>query len=481
MSGFIFTGLAGMYWSTGIPLLANFICVFVVYIAIFFTQGLRLRVASRVLDAVTIPDFFENRFKDTKHILRWSTSVIMIVGVTVYVMSQFSAGSSVISVLFGWDKLVGLIVTAVFVIGYTTTGGFFAVCWTDFVQGIIMCLASTTLAVLALDLTGGFNEGYQMLVNMNEAGTLDDNFLYGWKSIINLLSWASICMGTFGYPHVNVRFMAAKDTRTSIKMMPLVMIIMAFFGTGTAIAGIFGRAIYPDTAMLINNNAEMLYVTMFMDHLPGLLSGIFIAGIVAAVMSTADSLLLVASSAFANDIVYKIFKTNLTEEQVLRIGRWTTVGIGLVAFGLTFISNASIFFIASHAWTWLGALGPGMILALFWKRTTKIGVLVGFFGAIIIGTAWAFAPALMAVFQPTGVAITAGLILTWLFSLITPPEKKEVQDLVDLFNENATEKHLDASQAAAIEMDQEEAPRYMPTGAVISNFITNNRSLVMGD
>ncbi len=463
MSGFIFTGIAGMFWSTGMPVLGDYVFVFVVYIAIFFTQGFKLRVASRVLDAVTIPDYFEARFKDKSHVLRWCTCVIMVIGVTVYVMSQFTAGGKVLATLFGWQQWVGIIITALFVVGYTTGGGFFAVCWTDFLQGMIMCVASLVLAFLAVKLAGGFGAGWDSLVNMVNAGELESRFIEPFQDIPYLISWAFIVLGTFGYPHVNVRFMAAKDTKTSIEMLPLVMIIMAVFETGTAIAGILGKAIYPSVEMIRNSDPEMLYITMFMDHLPGFFCGVLVAGIIAAVMSTADSLLLVGSSAIANDIGFKILHPEWTEEKVLKVGRWATIGLGLLAYLLTFTHFKSVYWISSNAWTWLGSLGPGMILSLFWKRTTKIGVLVGFWGAIIIGTGWVIT-GLQDIYQPTGVAIISGLLITWIVSLITPQEPKEIQDLVDLFDLSSKKKPVTGNAAS--------------TASVINHHIEENMEVV---
>jgi sodium/proline symporter len=434
MSGFIFTGIAGMFYLTGMPVLADYVFILIIYIVIFFTNALRLRKAAQVLNAITLPDYFEARFQDEKkHILRYAIVFIFIVGVTVYIMSQFMAGGKAISSLFGWSRTSSILLTAIFVVFYTTAGGFFAVCWTDFFQAILMFGASLVLGFLALDLVGGFGPGLATLNGMVAAGTLDASFTNMFANIPLLVGFAFLTLGTFGYPHVNVRFMAAKNSKTVISMIPIVIIILTVFQGGTALAGIFGRAIYPDASMLLNGDPETLYITLILQHLPGVVSGLFIAGIVAAVMSTADSLLLVASSAVANDLIYKVFKPDMDEKSVLRLSQITTLVIGVIATILAFFPFNSVFWVASQAWNWFGALGPAIILSLFWKRVTKTGVLAGFFTGIVVGTSWSYIISLRDAFHPTGIAVISCAIVIYVVSLMTPAPPLEQQEMVEKF------------------------------------------------
>jgi len=435
-SGFLFTGMAGMYFLSGIPMVAGRAIAIAVYISLFFINAIPLRMAAKKFKSLTIPDYFETRFNDEKHhTIRWVLIFVLLLGTGLYLVSQWLAGGTAIASVFSIPLTYAIIIPALVTILYSTLGGFFAVSWTDTFQGAIMFFGVIILAFVSVSLAGGFTHAFEVLEGLEAQGQLKDGWLNMANNLPLLIGFLLMSLGTFGYPHVNVRFMAAGSPRTVYRMIPITVIMTATLYAGTAIAGIMGRAIYLDTAMINGGNPERIFITMFQQGLPTWASGIFIAAILAAVMSTASSLILVASSAVANDLFGKIIYPDMSLEKKLKVSRWSTFVIGIITMILAINPIDTIFWIASMAWTFLGTLGPATILSLWWKRTTKAGVLAGIIGGSIISVAW-YMLGLHKIMHQTGPTIISGFIITWLVSLFTVAPPEDRNQIVDTIKNN---------------------------------------------
>ena len=352
-----------------------------------------LRELTAKYKVITLPDFFEKRFNDTSGIIRLLSSFIITFFFTFYVAAQFAGAGKVLNVTFGMTNFQGMILGALIIIFYTLIGGFLAVAWTDFIQGIIMF---STLVILPL--VGLFEltvSGYSL--------NIDWSTLYAGKSgyaafiaVIGGLSWG---LGYVGQPHLIARYMAIdKPENISIsRNIAYTWAIPAFFGA--MMIGLIGSSLIENGLLIFNNSIissidqitdpEKLMPIMAKSLLPSWLAGIFICGAIAAMMSTADSQLLVSTTVITKDIIKKYFIKKSNEKELLIIGRICTVLISAIAFYMAFKSKALVFETVSYAWGGLGSsFGPTLILTLWWKNIKKEGVVVG----LIFGTLFTIFP-----------------------------------------------------------------------------------------
>ncbi|SVA95047.1 uncharacterized protein METZ01_LOCUS147901 [marine metagenome] len=341
-----------------------------------------LRLATEKYNVITLPEFFEKRFDDQSGVIRLLSSLIITFFFTFYVAAQFSGAGKVLNVTFGISQMQGMILGAVIIVFYTLMGGFLAVAWTDMIQGIIMIGTLVILPIVAwfeLSTTGN---------NLN----MDWSTLYGDKTVpaaivaaISGLSWG---LGYMGQPHLTARYMAI-DKAENIKVSRRIAIawaIPAFFGA--MFIGLIGAELidagllsyYGNTITSISqlSDPEKLMPIMAKNLLPTWIASIFICGAIAAMMSTADSQLLVSTTVLTEDITRKYFKPNTSESELLKIGRLLTIIIGVIAFYMAWHSKDLVFEMVSYAWGGLGsAFGPALVLSLWWKDICKEGVLAG--------------------------------------------------------------------------------------------------------
>lgn len=334
----------------------------------------RLRVYTEVSgNSLTIPSYLENRFKDKKGVIAMVTAIVLLFFFTIYTSSMFSAGAKLFSNIFGLDYTVALIIGSVVIVGYTFLGGFLAVSWTDLIQGLLMffCLLFVPIFMFGNFSGGEANEVSNILSSIMQLFPTGDEFSYGWLGIISALGWG---LGYCGMPHILVRFMACKSQK-EIKPATVIALVWVILTMIAAIlVGILG-SVYIGAGL---NDPEQIFMESVKKLFPPIVAGIMLSATLAAVMSTADSQLLVASTSFSADIYKRFLKKDATDKQVLLMSKLTILAVAVIAFVIALDSNSSVFRIISYAWAGLGAsFGPVVFLSLYNKNITAKGAVAG--------------------------------------------------------------------------------------------------------
>ena len=354
-------------------------------------------------DSITIPEFLTNRFKDKSKVLSTVSVIFIILFFTIYTASGFVACAKLFNSVFGLPYHVGLVLGTIVILLYTILGGYLAVCATDFIQGTLMFIACIVAAVVMVVVLGGPGEAMASVAAFSERAisgefgeAMQGKFLanqnYGIVPIISALAWG---LGYFGMPHILVRFMGIRSNKEVAlsRRIATVWVVIAFIGT--LIVGSLGTVYLPE--ILSPSAAETVFSATIQKMFPAFIGGIFLCAILAAAMSTADSQLLVASSAFSQDIFKGLIKKDATTKEVLSISRIAVLIIAAVAFVLSLDENSSIFGLVSYAWAGFGAtFGPLVLLALFWKGATAKGAIAGLIGGGVTVVAWHNIPATVA-------------------------------------------------------------------------------------
>ena len=424
---------------------------------IFVAKRLR-RFSKASGDSITLPQYLTNRFASNSPVLKISAAIIFLVSFTVYVSSAFVAGQkvmcAVIPALQG-QEILAVAIFAVLILAYTFLGGYKAVCWTDFFQGILMLVA--LLAVPIVMMGGDFDASYEGAFAEGISAFGTNPFTASWQDIASGLGWG---LGYFGMPHILVRFMAIEKP-SMVKKSATVAIAWVVLSLGAAIAiAILGRTFLLSdgsslAATLLPNNGQDIFISVTQNIFPSLIVGFLLAAIVAAAMSTADSQLLVASSAFTSDL-YKplVRKDKASDKELLWVGRIVVLVVSVIAFfiavsginGGSWASN--IMAMVENAWGLFGsAFGPVVILSLFWRRLNYAGACTGIIVGAIVDIAWLlmFTNTIMdAAVYNIGVyeiipGFIAGLIATVAVTLATKEPGEEVKAIYA----TATSKSID--------------------------------------
>ncbi len=364
----------------------------------------RLRIyTEKCNNAITIPDFFSNRYRDSKGILTLISAVIILVFFVPYTGSGFAACGKLFSTLFGWEYQVAMIVSAIIIILYTSLGGFLAASFTDFIQSIVMTLALLSIVGFGVYTAGGFDAvmsnagdlaGYLSLTSIHNTETLGAD-RYSILTIASLLAWG---LGYFGMPHILLRFMAVKD-KNKIKTSRRVASIWVVISMAVAIfIGFVGNALTANgtIAPLVGADSEKVIITisMYMSKMSvplAILAGLVYAGILASTMSTADSQLLAASSSMSENILKGFFKIKMSEKTSMIFARGVLVVIAILGVIIAWNPDSSVFRVVSFAWAGFGAtFGPVMLTALFWKRSNKQGAIAGMVAGGVMVFLWKF-------------------------------------------------------------------------------------------
>lgn len=451
MSGWLLMGLPGVaYWCgiadaawTAIGLALG------TYVNWLITSK-RLRRYSEKANAITLPEFFSNRFHEKSKIIMTVAALFILIFFTVYAASCLVTCGKLFSTLFGFDYVPMMIAGAVFVLIYTIIGGFLAESASDFMQAIVMVIALIVIVVTGTVAAGGLDavvdnaksipgfleffgianpvtdaNGVQQSLNgqplFGEAGT------YGVLSVVSCLAWG---LGYFGMPQVLLRFMAIrsekelKSSRRIATVWCLISLVIAVF------IGVIGRVLYP-TALTTSSEAENVFILLATNLLPAVLAGLVMAGILAATISSSDSYLLIAASAFSKNIFQGLIHKKASDKQVLVISRITLLAITGVAIIIALDENSVIFNIVSFAWAGFGAtFGPLMLMSLFWKRINRWGAIAGMIGGGVMVFVWNLA------IRPLGgiwdvyellPAFIFSCICIVVVSLLTPAPSKEIQ------------------------------------------------------
>lgn len=406
MSGWLLLGLPGYMYADG---------VVSIWIALGLTAGAflnyiivapRLRVYTEVADnAITLPDYFANRFEDKSHMLRVISAIVIILFFTVYTAASLVGGGKLFESSLNLSYSTGLWVTAGVVVAYTLFGGFLAVSMTDFVQGVIMLFAMVIVPVVAFTDLGGIDATTTAVRNIDPQLL---NITSGMTTlgIISLLAWG---LGYFGQPHIIVRFMAIRSVKDIPTARNIGMSWMIVSLIGALMTGFAGRAYVQKTAMTLDDPETIFLVfTQFLFH--PLVSGFLLAAILAAIMSTISSQLLVVSSSLTKDVYKLFFDREAPEARQVLVGRISVVLVAVVSIFLASNPDSSVLSLVSNAWAGFGAaFGPLVIISLMWKGMNRNGAVAGMVIGALTVIAWIYGGFTTADGVPLG---------DWLFAIV---------------------------------------------------------------
>ena len=414
MSGWLLMGLPGVaYWCgladaawTAIGLALG------TYLNWLIVSKRLRRYSLRAGNSITLPEFFSNRFRESKKTIMFLSAAFILIFFTVYAASCFVTCGKLFSTIFGLDYKLMMLIGAAFVLLYTILGGFLAESASDFMQAIVMVIALCVIVVVGVFNAGGIGavidnannipgfleffgianpivdeNGIQLI--QNNAPVFGDAAPYGFLTICSMLAWG---LGYFGMPQVLLRFMAIRkeDELTRSRRIAIVWVVISL--AVAVFIGIVGRQIYPvmtDGVDLSKSGAENIFIVLATNSLPPILAGFVMAGILAATISSSDSYLLIAASAFAKNLFQGVFKKNATDKQVMIVTRITLLVLALIGIVIALDEDSIIFNIVSFAWAGFGAtFGPLMLFSLFWKRTNKAGAIAGMVGGAAMVFIW---------------------------------------------------------------------------------------------
>lgn len=382
MSGWLLMGLPGAMYATGLS---------ASWIAIGLTLGAwanwiwvapRLRGYTEIANnSITIPGYLENRFEDKSKMLRLISGLVIMIFFTFYVSAGMVSGGVLFESTFGLSYQSGLLLITAVVVAYTLFGGFLAVSWTDAVQGTIMVLALILVPTVTIMEVGGMGTSF------SEIRSIDPNLLNiftgtSFLGIVSLFAWG---LGYFGQPHIVVRFMAITHVREVKKARRIGMSWMVFSVVGAMFTGLIGISYYSINGMKLDD-PETIFIMLGNILFHPIITGFLIAAILAAVMSTISSQLLVTSSSLVEDLYKTFFRRDASDKELVLMGRLSVLLVSIIALSLAWSKNDTILNLVGYAWAGFGSsFGPVILLSLYWKRMTKWGALAGMvLGAVTV-------------------------------------------------------------------------------------------------
>lgn len=457
MSGWLLMGLPGSVYAfgTGQAWIAIGLFIGTVCNWLFVASRLR-RYTIRANNSLTLPAYLENRFHDTKRILLVASSIVIVIFFLVYTASALTAGGKLFASVFGIDYKVALTVGAIVILIYTFLGGFMAVCITDFIQGTLMLVGVLFVPIIAYFFVGSGN-----LINvLNDSGVAGGASSYlnvmhssgAPLSVVNIISQLAWGLGYCGMPHILVRFMAVSNEKELKKSKAIAIIWVAISLAFAVVIGIVGRAyLYPTVlGETTDISAENVFIEtikkVFMGDLNmAFIGGLFLCGILAAIMSTADSQLLVTASAVAEDLFKGIIKKDAKDKTVLKVSRVTVIIVAVLAYLIALNPDSSVMGLVSNAWAGFGAaFGPTVLLSLYWNRVNLPGAIAGIVSGAATVLVWDYIP--LAGGQTLGtvtglyslaIGFLISLVLIVVVSLATKvPSEEMLQEFEDMKNNN---------------------------------------------
>jgi len=392
-SAWLLLALPGAAISVGLGEAWTVIGITLGIIASWYLIAERLRKETEKYDALTIPEYLHRKYQDNSNVIRLFSAVIIAFFFTFYVSAQLHASGKVINSLFGLSPVNGIIIGAAVIISYTLMGGFFAVAWTDLLQGILMIGTLVILPIAGfLELQGSeytLSDDLLQIGESNASFTMGRGGLAAVSVILGGLSWG---LGYLGQPHLVIRYMAIRNP-IDVKKARTIAILWALPGiTGAFLIGLVALNYYgPEYFNYFD--VEQAMPLLALELLPPVFAGLLISGAVAAMMSTADSQLLVSTSAITEDFIHQYLGINISNKALVRLSRFTIVILGLFAFGIAYLSELqqrNIFGVVSYAWSGLGsAFGPALLLSLWWSDTTRKGIIAGLLTGFLTTIIWA--------------------------------------------------------------------------------------------
>lgn len=428
MSGWLLMGLPGSIYALGTGQAWIAVGLFLGTACNWLLIAKRLRRYTIIANnSMTLPEFFENRFHDKKKVLLTISSGVIVIFFLVYTASALASGGKLFNTVFGVDYHIALAIGVAVILTYTFLGGFLAVCTTDFIQGLLMLIGLLVVPIVAYAFIGG--DFYNNILASNVTGGYDDYmslFSNGGKpytaiDIISQLAWG---LGYCGMPHILVRFMAIRDEKELKKSSAVAIVWVTLSLLAACFIGIIGRAYFASDVL---KDSESVFIKMiekvFTEHVPlPFIGGIFLCGILAAIMSTADSQLLVCASSVSKDIYKNIVKPDASDKKVLQVSRITVIVVALLAFIIAWDPESSIMNLVSDAWAGLGsAFGPLVVMSLFWKRTNFHGAVAGIISGGLTVIIWDYIPMLggKTLYAFTGIySLLVGFLLSLMFIVI---------------------------------------------------------------
>ncbi len=385
MSGWLLLGLPGMMYTQGI--VGSWIAVGLTIGAFlnwhYVAKPLR-SYTYYLSDSITIPDFFSNRFEDKKNHLRIITAIVILVFYTLYTSSGLVGGAKLFEASFNMEYQTALIIGTFIIVSYTFLGGYNAVSWTDLIQGILMMLALVVTPIAVIFELGGLGEAISAVKSIDAENL---NILRGasFIGIISLLAWG---LGYFGQPHILVRFMSIQsaDKMGAAKSVGMSWMILSIIGS--LATGFFGLAYVVSTGTDLQDS-EKIFITLSQLIFNPWIAGFLLAAILAAIMSTIDSQLLVSSSVLTRDLYNVVFRKNATDKELVWVGRATVILIATIAWYISTDQNSSVLQLVSYAWAGFGAaFGPLIILSLYNKNISKGGAIAGMVSGALTVILW---------------------------------------------------------------------------------------------
>lgn len=427
-SSWLLLGLTGMGYAFGLHA-AWVILGEVLGVGIsWFFMSRPFKVFTDKYNSITVPDYLEDRFADTRHVIRWISSIILITMVTCYIAAQLNACGKTFNSFLGMDFKTGAILGLGIVLFYSVVGGLKAVARADFMHGLLMLLGLIALPAMAVAHCGGLGDMFSALAR------IDPSLLrfsgregFSLQSVYRIAGFIGIGLAFMGSPQLFVRFIAARNQTELIYGKWVAIAFILIIDIGAVLAGMAGRVLFEGLA-----DQETIMPTISTELFPSFITGLFIAIVLAAILSTADSLLILLSSAVVRDVYQKIINPEVSHRTVVFWGKLMTVIVGVAA--LVFAVSESklselIFWFVVFAWSGIGAaFCPVMIMSLFWKGTTRAGAVAGMCSGFLITLAWVIyfdkGTALLDMMAVPG--FFGALAVIWLVSLFTkPPEKAE--------------------------------------------------------
>lgn len=389
MSGWMLMGLPGYAYAVGLS--ASWIAVGLAagtWLNWLFVSK-RLRTYTEVAyDSLTIPDFLKNRFHDDSNVLPVLSALFTFIFFLVYTSSGFVAGGKLFQTIFGLDYTLSLLLTAVVIVFYTFLGGFLAVAWTDFIQGVMMFFAIIVVPVTATFLCGGPIEIGRVIAEQFPSHlNWFEGPLTSWATIVGLLSSLAWGLGYFGQPHILVRFMAIDDTKSLPKATNIAVTWVIISLTAAIAVGIVGRVFL--ATPLEGSQMETVFLIMNKELFPPFIAGLIWSAVLAAIMSTASAQLLVTASVVSKDLYHKVIHKHASDKELVLVSRATVILVAVIAILLALNPDSYILSIVAYAWAGFGAaFGPAIIMSLYWRRMTLKGCFAGIFVGGITVMVW---------------------------------------------------------------------------------------------
>ena len=432
MSGWLMMGLPGAMYAQGLS---------ASWIAIGLTLGAyanwlyvapRLRTYTEVANnSITIPSFLENRFGDGSRMLRLVSALVIMIFFTFYVSSGLVSGGVLFENTFHLSYTSGLWSVGLVTIAYTLFGGFLAVSWTDAVQGLIMVIALILVPLVTVLTSGGLESTF------TEIHRIDPSLLDIFKGtsvlgIVSLFAWG---LGYFGQPHIIVRFMAITSTKEIKKARSIGMGWMIFSVIGAMLTGLFGIALYSKQGWTLPD-PETIFIQLGTILFHPIITGFLLAAILAAIMSTISSQLLVTSSSLTEDIYKTFFKRSATDKELVTVGRLSVLLVAVIAFLLALDKNDTILDLVGYAWAGFGAsFGPVILLSLYWKRMNKWGALAGMVAGALTVIVWTQFDVLKDFLYEMVPGFAISLLVIVIVSNMTSKPSKEVESQFDKYQQ----------------------------------------------